>query len=68
MVEDQANNLEIIAGSLPLSFTPPFTYALGHSYSEDPHFMICAEAMTTEGTYNGWLPSCLLSGGSSGGP
>jgi hypothetical protein len=45
-----------------------FTYALGYSYSEDPNFMYCAEDMTTEGTVNWWLPSCGLSGGSSGGP
>jgi len=29
--------------------------------------MYCAEDMTTEGTANWWLPSCELSGGSSGG-
>lgn len=71
--------LDTAAGSLPVSFgtvsyiggptTPsPFTYALGYSYSEDPKFMYCAENMTTEGSVNWWLPSCLLSGGSSGGP
>ena len=45
-----------------------FTHALGYSYSEDPAFMYCAEDMTTEGNANWWLPSCGLSGGSSGGP
>lgn len=45
-----------------------FTHALGYSYSEDPKFMYCAEDMTTEGSANWWLPSCGLSGGSSGGP
>jgi len=65
-------------GSLTLSFASPyhdvnnsnvdFTYALGYSYSEDPKFMYCAEDMTTNGTFNWWLPSCGLSGGSSGGP
>jgi hypothetical protein len=30
--------------------------------------MFCAEDMTTEGAVNWWLPSCGLSGGSSGGP
>ena len=29
--------------------------------------MYCAEDMTEEGTVNWWLPSCGLSGGSSGG-
>ena len=42
--------------------------ALGYSYSDDPFFMYCAEAMTTEGSANWWLPSCGLSGGASGGP
>ena len=73
--------LELATGTLPISFAPPavndgvrgatsgdFTYALGYSYSEDPNFMYCAEDMTTEGTVNWWLPSCGLSGGSSGGP
>ncbi|HIG40742.1 MAG: hypothetical protein ABGY96_23100 [bacterium] len=34
----------------------------------DPNFMYCAEDMTTVETANWWLPSCELSGGSSGGP
>ena len=45
-----------------------FTHALGYSYSDDPNLMYCAEDMTTEGAVNWWLPSCALSGGSSGGP
>ncbi len=45
-----------------------FTHAMGYSYSDDPNFMYCAEDMTTEGAVNWWLPSCDLSGGSSGGP
>jgi hypothetical protein len=45
-----------------------YTYALGYSYSDDPNFMYCAEDMGTQGTINWWLPSCGLSGGSSGGP
>ena len=48
--------------------TPDFTYGMGYSYSNDPDFMYCAEDMTTEGDANWWLPSCDLSGGSSGGP
>jgi hypothetical protein len=50
------------------SGSPDFTHALGYSYSEDPKFMYCAEDMTTEGADNWWLPSCGLTGGSSGGP
>lgn len=45
-----------------------FTHGMGYSYSDDPNFMYCAEDMTTEGAVNWWLPSCGLSGGSSGGP
>ena len=64
--------LDSAAGSLPVQFLTPavgeVTHALGYSYSEDPNFMYCAEAMGTEGAANWWLPSCLLSGGSSGGP
>ena len=48
--------------------TPDFSFGMGYSYSDDPNFMYCAEDMTTEGADNWWLPSCGLSGGSSGGP
>ncbi len=69
-VSNQA--LDISAGNLAVQFTAPttgnVTHALGYSYSEDPKLMYCAEAMGTEGSFNWWLPSCLLSGGSSGGP
>jgi hypothetical protein len=45
------------------------THALGYSYSDDPNFMYCAEAMQIETVdVNWWLPNCGLSGGSSGGP
>ncbi len=45
------------------------THAMGYSYSDDPFFMYCAEAMAVETTnVNWWLPNCGLSGGSSGGP
>ena len=54
--------------STPGASSGDFTHALGYSYSEDPKFMYCAEDMTTEGADNWWLPSCGLSGGSSGGP
>jgi hypothetical protein len=64
--------LDVAAGTLTMQFSAPtpndFTHALGYSYSEDPNFMYCAEDMTTEGSVNWWLPSCDLSGGSSGGP
>ena len=75
------DSLELAAGGMAVSFIAPnvddndpsassvdFTHALGYSYSEDPNFMYCAEDMTTEGSVNWWLPSCGLSGGSSGGP
>lgn len=73
--------LDVAAGFLPVSFnlpsvndgqagasTPDFTRALGYSYSNDPNLMYCAEDMTTMEAVNWWLPSCALSGGSSGGP
>jgi len=73
--------LDGAAGSMTVSFvdvnhddtttgatSPDFTYALGYSYNEDPKFMYCAEDMTINGAVNWWLPSCGLSGGSSGGP
>ncbi len=72
--------LDFLAGSLAIQFDMPayndgtdgrgsadFTHALGYSYNQDPNFMYCAEDMTTEGPVNWWLPSCELSGGSSGG-
>lgn len=69
--------LDTEAGSLPISFVAPqhdvagstdFSHAFGYSYSEDPKLMYCAEDMTTTGTVNWWLPSCGMTGGSSGGP
>lgn len=64
--------LDQAVSAFNLSFDNPvygdFTHALGYSYSEDPNFMYCAEDITTEGSYNWWLASCDLSGGSSGGP
>lgn len=73
--------LDVTAGDMAIDFLAPdvddgtvgkesadFTHALGYSYSEDPKFMYCAEDMTTVGADNWWLPSCELSGGSSGGP
>jgi hypothetical protein len=46
---------------------PDYTHAMGYSYSDDPNFMYCAEDMQDIDA-NWWLPSCDLSGGSSGGP
>jgi hypothetical protein len=64
--------LDLAAGSLWINFdgasVNDLTHALGYSQSDDPKLMYCAEDMTTEGLHNWWLPSCLLSGGSSGGP
>jgi len=77
-LQSSLDALDSAAGSLALSFLTPshdtsdssdFTYALGYSYDSDPNFMYCAEDMTTiNGTINWWLPSCGLTGGSSGGP
>ena len=76
-----SDSLDETAGSLPVSFLPPYfddgdpsaasidyTYALGYSFRDDPNFMYCAQDMTTEGAANWWLPDCALGGGSSGGP
>lgn len=74
------DSLDQAVGALSVNFAPPyyddgeaaasspdFTHALGYSYNDDPNFMYCAEDMTTNGSSNWWLPSCGLSGGSSGG-
>jgi len=79
--QTSSDALDSVAGSLGVSFdavnvndgttgatSPDFTYALGYSYDEDPKFMYCAEDMATNGAVNWWLPSCGLTGGSSGGP
>lgn len=66
--------LDAAVGSFPvitrdIGVLGGYTYALGYSYSDDPNFMYCAESVAIEGDYKDWwLPSCLLSGGSSGGP
>jgi len=73
-------SLDQTVGGLPISFDTPaydsgttssdadYTHGIGYSYADDPNLMYCAENMTTEGAFNWWLPSCGLSGGSSGGP
>jgi hypothetical protein len=66
--------LDAAAKTLAVSFNAPSSgqvaHALGYSYSDDPNFMYCAEALdaVSEAPANWWLGSCGLSGGSSGGP
>jgi hypothetical protein len=74
--------LESAAGALSIFFSQPaaddtandgpgapdYTHGMGYSYSDDPFFMYCAEDMNDLDSANWWLPSCDLSGGSSGGP
>lgn len=74
------DSLETQVGGMSISFATPasdigatsadtdYTHGIGYSYADDPNLMYCAENMTTEGAFNWWLPSCGLSGGSSGGP
>ena len=73
--------LDVAAKSLQLSFAAPnhdvansnidFTHAFGYSYSEDPNLMYCAEDLELEQSSgyftDWWLPTCGLTGGSSGG-
>ena len=57
------------AGQTPASNAGSVTDALGYSYDQDPNFMYCSEDLEIEDSYNDyWMPSCELSGGSSGGP
>jgi hypothetical protein len=63
----QFNSVPAFNDGTPGSTTLDFTHALGYSYDQDPKLMYCAEDMTIEGAVNWWLPSCELSGGSSGG-
>ena len=65
--------LDGAVGALPIDFGDPMfdirAHALGYSYSDDPHFMYCAENLARESSYSDyWLGSCGLSGGASGGP
>jgi len=65
--------LDGTVGALPVNFLASApgnrAHALGYSYSDDPHFMYCAENLGRESSYNDyWLGSCGLSGGASGGP
>lgn len=67
-------SLDATVNELPIEFTtaPTIgvkTHALGYSYSDDPNFMYCPEALARENSYGDWwLGHCGLSGGSSGGP
>jgi hypothetical protein len=71
MVED---TLDVAVPAMDQNLSAPATlgeqtHALGYSMSDDPNFMYCAEPLETERSYGDyWLPSCGLSGGSSGGP
>jgi len=72
-IAEASSVLDVAAGSLAIGSTSPTvgdrTHALGYSYSDDPNLMYCAEGLGTESSYGDWwLPSCDLSGGSSGGP
>ena len=80
-IDPAPDALDVATSAMSIDFTAPavddgaagagtadFTFGMGYSYADDPNFMYCAEDMTTEGTANWWLPSCELSGGSSGGP
>jgi hypothetical protein len=74
--------LDVEASAMSMQFTAPsaddsandgpgapdYTHAMGYSYSDDPNFMYCAEDMQDMDAANWWIPSCGLSGGSSGGP
>jgi Bacterial Ig domain len=72
---DNGTSLETAVGALGINFTDTTpadddpAQALGYSYSDDPNFMYCSEALATEGSYGDWwLGQCGLSGGASGGP
>jgi hypothetical protein len=69
----EPESLELAVDELAIGFSTgtadDVTHALGYSYSDDPNFMYCAEAMQIETVnVNWWLPNCGLSGGASGGP
>lgn len=65
-------SLDTAVGSLEIQFSAPSltnkTFAMGYSYSEDPKFMYCSEGLTQYNADDWFLPSCGLTGGSSGGP
>jgi hypothetical protein len=64
--------LDAAVTPMSVSFSAPsldvLTHALGYSYDVDPQFMYCADPLENLDAVNLWLPSCGLSGGSSGGP
>jgi hypothetical protein len=65
-------SLESAVPTLGVQFSSPdvgaVSHALGYPYDKDPELRYCAEAMGTNGASNWWLPSCDMTGGSSGGP
>jgi hypothetical protein len=69
---DAGSALDGAVLTMSVDFTAPstaaLTHALGYSYDVDPQFMYCADPMEMLDAANWWLPNCLLSGGSSGGP
>jgi len=69
-LEDAVRTLSVEFLTSPaLDGEDSITHALRYSYDQDPSFRYCAEGLDIEADYDDyWLPSCLLSGGSSGGP
>lgn len=64
--------LDQVVPALDVSFTAPIAgnpaTALGYSYSEDPNFMYCTQALSRAASMGGYrLNGCELSGGASGG-
>jgi len=71
-IASSSDSLETAVPTLPIGFglgvAGELTHALGYSYSEDPHFMYCSEALGVQSAVDWWLGSCGLTGGASGGP
>ena len=71
-IASSSESLEGAVHTLPIGFgggtAGGLTHALGYSYSQDPHFMYCSEALGVQSAVNWWLGSCGLTGGASGGP
>lgn len=68
-----SDTLDLAVPAMPVDVTSPATEgtrtdAIGYSYSEDPNLMYCSEALGHVDAVDFWLPSCALTGGSSGGP
>ena len=71
-MQSASDALDAAVTAMSVSFTAPtvgeVAHALGYSYDVDPEFHYCSEPLENLDASNWWLPSCLLSGGSSGGP